>query len=558
MTFTSRDHRVPRRSLVAGLILAAFIVLLISPGITFGEDNSYEATEGAIWSADMLVVEYTTVSIGAGSPDLFSNQGGSAGLQAKSLWSYTPGRELYLRFTEVVPGDDDLTLQVGDLALPLQPGDSSYTWEDVDVDWEDGQTIAVSIVLTSATVAPQPNSPASGAPTISGTAQVDETLTAATSGIADADGLDNVSYSYQWIAGDADISGATQSTYTLKDADEGKTIRVRVSFTDDAGNPETLTSEATAAVAPTTPTEPLTLTVTRGDQIQELDASWQVPASNGGSAITGYKVQWKEAGDSWDTASDVSEATVTGTSHTITGLTGGVGYAVRVIATNGAGDGPASSEVTATPAGGTSEQNTEPENSPPTGAPTISGTAQVDQTLTADMSAIADDDGLTDASFTYQWIRNNGSDEADIQGATASTYDLSDADVGKTIMVRVSFTDDANNKETLTSTATAEVSAKPNSPATGQPTISGTTQVGETLTAATSAISDADGLTNVSYNYQWLSSRDTEIQEAMDSTYTLVSADEGKIIKVRVSFTDDADNPEDADQRSDLSGDCQV
>ena len=92
------------------------------------------------------------------------------------------------------------------------------------------------------------NSPATGAPTISGTAQVDETLRAHTSGIADEDGLDNASFSFQWIAGDADIPGATSSTYTVRGADEGQTIQVRVSFTDDANNPETLTSVVTRAV----------------------------------------------------------------------------------------------------------------------------------------------------------------------------------------------------------------------------------------------------------------------------------------------------------------------
>ena len=58
------------------------------------------------------------------------------------------------------------------------------------------------------------NTPATGAPTISGTAQVGETLSASTSDIADADGLDNPSYSYQWIRGSTDIQGATGSSYT--------------------------------------------------------------------------------------------------------------------------------------------------------------------------------------------------------------------------------------------------------------------------------------------------------------------------------------------------------
>ena len=78
------------------------------------------------------------------------------------------------------------------------------------------------------------NTGAPGAPTISGTAQVDETLTASVSGISDADGLDDASFAYQWIRGSADIEGATDSSYTLVSADEGETIKVRVSFTDDA------------------------------------------------------------------------------------------------------------------------------------------------------------------------------------------------------------------------------------------------------------------------------------------------------------------------------------
>ena len=96
---------------------------------------------------------------------------------------------------------------------------------------------------------PPANSPATGAPAITGTARVGETLTADTSGIADADGLTGASFSYQWLADGTDISGATGSTYTLASTDRGKAVKVKVSFTDDAGNSETLTSAATAAVA---------------------------------------------------------------------------------------------------------------------------------------------------------------------------------------------------------------------------------------------------------------------------------------------------------------------
>ena len=95
------------------------------------------------------------------------------------------------------------------------------------------------------------NSPATGAPTISGTPQVGHTLTAATSGIQDADGLTNVTYRYQWLSsGDTVIDGANGSTYVLQSSDATKTISVRVTFTDGEGNEETLTSAATTAVAP--------------------------------------------------------------------------------------------------------------------------------------------------------------------------------------------------------------------------------------------------------------------------------------------------------------------
>ena len=181
-------------------------------------------------------------------------------------------------------------------------------------------------------------------------------------------------------------------------------------------------------------------------------------------------------------------------------------------------------------------------NTPATDAPTISGTARVGETLTADTTGISDGDGLGNATFAYQWL----ADAAEINGATASTYTLVAADAGKAIKVRVSFTDDAGNIEELTSAATGAVAAAPpppNTPATGAPTITGTAQVGETLTAGATGISDSDGLGNATFAYQWLADA-AEINGATASTYTLVAADAGKAIKVRVSFTDDAGNDE--------------
>ena len=191
-------------------------------------------------------------------------------------------------------------------------------------------------------------------------------------------------------------------------------------------------------------------------------------------------------------------------------------------------------------------------NTPATGAPTITGTATVGQTLTAGTTAIMDADGLTTVQaiglYKFQWIRvATDNSETNIASATV-TYTLVAADQGTTIKVTVSFTDDASNAETLTSAATAAVAAAPNTPATGAPTITGTAQVGQTLTAVTTAIMDANGLTSVSYTYQWIrvatDNTETNMSGATASTYTLVAADQGTTVKVTVSFTDDASNPE--------------
>ncbi len=137
---------------------------------------------------------------------------------------------------------------------------ASYTLAGTDF----GQTVAVRVTfgddagneetLTSEGIYPvmtaRENTPAAGMPTISGTPQVGQTLTADTSGVIDADGLDDVSYAYSWSAGDDEISGVTGNTYTLTAAEQGKAITVTVTFTDDAGNEEAITSAATAAVAP--------------------------------------------------------------------------------------------------------------------------------------------------------------------------------------------------------------------------------------------------------------------------------------------------------------------
>ena len=201
--------------------------------------------------------------------------------------------------------------------------------------------LALIIPGPSSQQSSQENSVATGAPTITGTAQVGETLTAATTGISDDDGLTNTVFAYQWLAGrrnNRERDGPQPTPWPLRDV--GKALKVRVTFTDDAGNAETLTSAATTAVAGVVPSAPGGLSVSVNGT-GKMNVFWSVPASNGGSAVTGYKVQWKEAAGSWDTPSDLSETTATRNSHTVSGLTDGAEYTFRVVAVNSVGDSPA-------------------------------------------------------------------------------------------------------------------------------------------------------------------------------------------------------------------------
>ena len=302
------------------------------------------------------------------------------------------------------------------------------------------------------------NRAATGAPFISGTTRVGEELAADTSGIDDADGLTNVSYEYQWIADGTDIGGATGSSYLLTQSEQEQTIAVRVSFADDAGNNETLTSEPTGVVQRINAWS-ATLTVeTRGGftgysywgrphlgSLSESEVEWDGKTHyvryiflNDGELRLGLNEEMLSTGFVLSVGDEEFGSAEAVVDH------GGASYRFRW-------DDPglgwsAGNEVTVSLV--QSDQNT-----PALGAPTISGEAQVDETLTADTSGVEDADGLDNVSYSYQWI----ADGTDIGGATGSSYLLTSSEQGQTIAVRVSFTDDADNAESLTSEATAAV-----------------------------------------------------------------------------------------------------
>ena len=148
-----------------------------------------------------------------------------------------------------------------------------------------------------------------------------------------------------------------------------------------------------------------------------------------------------------------------------------------------------------------SNETTAPANTAPTGLPAITGTAQVGETLTASASAVEDADGLENATFVWQWLSNDGTEGAEdveIEAARAATYQPVPGDIGKTLMVRVTFSDDAENEEMLVSAATEAVIAAPvkvsiaaaSSPVTeGRDAVFTLTRTGDTAAALTVGVS---------------------------------------------------------------------
>ena len=153
--------------------------------------------------------------------------------------------------------------------------------------------------------------------------------------------MTSVAFSYQWMRGSTDIAGANGSSYTLVSEDEGQTIKVKVSFTDDRGNEETLTSDPTGAVeaAETVPGRPQDL---EGNaSAQGIELTWEAPD---GAAVTEYVVYRGElVNGSMNGRPMVKYATIDATDaamqYTDDEAEAGVEYRYRVAAVNSAGEG---------------------------------------------------------------------------------------------------------------------------------------------------------------------------------------------------------------------------
>ena len=196
------------------------------------------------------------------------------------------------------------------------------------------------------------------------------------------------------------------------------------------------------------------LTVSAGDDPGEMVITWDAHTQTTKTFLN-YRVAWTPEGESFKRASQTDwNVYTTSTQHTVTGLDAGANYQVKVRTRY---EGNQGSRWTDVVTGQTAAPPAVPTNSAATGQPTITGTVEVGETLTAGISAISDDNGLSNVAFNYQWVRSAHGSDNDITNATSSTYVITNADIDKAIRVRVSFTDDDGYSETLTSNATTSV-----------------------------------------------------------------------------------------------------
>ena len=428
-----------------------------------------------------------------------------------------------------------------------------------------------------------PNTPATGVPTITGTAQVGQTLTASPGTIADTDGLTTPNYTYQWIRVDgtdeADLTAATTATYTMNNADLGKTLKVRASFTDDAGNAESRTSAPTVTVtAAAAPGSPKNLSATVG--VGQVVLVWEPPDS--GERVSHYEYRSSAGamispGTMWQQVLSSAGTLNQAYYQVVKGLTSGTTHTFQVRAVNPQG-GSAPATVTATPISQPSCTIDELggrrllwQGQLVAGVQSVStdGSVSVGNAGGVDPGTLTPD-AVTFRSTTYSVTTSTSDDYLNVVLRDEDTvwypgdevvdalrlhvcntpYDFSSATVPDLFAQFSGYRWNGGFNWPPGIERTLRLSLPPNHAATGDPVISGTAQAGQELTADASPILDADGLTSVSYSYQWVRvdadgmSNPADITDATAATYTLTNDDVGKKVKVQVSFTDELSGEE--------------
>jgi len=375
----------------------------------------------------------------------------------------------------------------------------------VKASYTDSKNTFESISSTQNVMIANVNDSPTGSVAISGTPTQGQSLSA-TNSLADADGLGVVSY--KWLAGGAEIAGATTSTLTLTQAQVGKVITVKASYTDAGNTPESVMSNATTEIVNVNDAPTGNVVISgKPEQGQVLTASNTLGDADGLGTVS-YK--WLADG--------VEILGATTSAYTLTQAQVGKVIYVKANYIDG-GNTPESIASTQTVA----VTNV---NDSPTGSVAISGTPTQGQTLTA-TNTLADLDGL--GVVSYKWLSGG----AEIAGATTSSLTLTQAQVGKVVTVKANYTDAGNTLESVISNATSVI-ANVNDAPTGTVTIAGVSKQGQILTAS-NTLGDIDGLGTVSY--KWYAD-DVEIPSATDSTLALTKAQTSKKITVKASYTD--------------------
>ncbi len=393
--------------------------------------------------------------------------------------------------------------------------------------YTDGHGNAEAVSSSATAAVANVNDAPTGVVTVSGVASQGQTLSAASS-LADPDGLGAIKY--QWQAAGVNISSANSSTFVLGEAQVGKAMTVVASYTDGHGTAEAVSSAATAAVVNVNdlPTGSVTIAgvATQG---QTLTAANTLADIDGLGVIT---YQWQADGTNVATGG----AFVLGEAQ--------VGKAITVVASYIDGHGTA--ETVTSPAT-TAIANV---NDPPTGGVAITGTVTQGQTLTA-TNTLADIDGL--GAVSYQWMANN----VKITGATNSTFVLTEAQVGKVILVAAGYIDGHGIAESVSSRATGLI-ASAFGAAFGfvelqnltlkQNAVSGTTIVNFDIDFDASVIGGSKivgGVVDLVYDYSKVSSAivsSTTFGESKTAVWSLIAPNlTGAAANGKIAFFADAD-----------------
>jgi hypothetical protein len=314
-----------------------------------------------------------------------------------------------------------------------------------------------------------------------------------------------------------DNNGSSSPSGTLTTSSTGNNLAYTVTALSSDGQSTTTTIHYSVVnVAPQNTALPvISGTVQEGQALSVSTGTWT------GDPAPTYTYQWEQC--------DLSGLDCTNLSATTSGYVptaSDVGHTLRVTvtATNPAGAPSATSQPTA------AVLIAAPAND---GAPTITGVPQQDQTLTAGNGTWTN----SPTGYGYQWWRcdSSGANCAVVSGATNATYPLAAADVGATL--RVVVTASNNGGHTSAQSPASAVIAQLNAPAsTAAPEITGTAQQGANLSADTGTWTNAPD----AFAYQWLRCDSTgascsPISAATSADYTPTAADVGSSLRVVVT-----------------------